>query len=236
MTSKGERGYLVELAGRRRVPSLTNPHYLVLRKRSHLMQEWLDQVPGDNLVVLDIGGRYQPYRPLLRNRVKRYVALDLQPTELVDVVASGDRLPFSAASFDVVLATAVFEFFPEPRLASQEIHRVLKPGGFLLMSVGAFCPRFVDGEHWRYMKTGLRWTLGHFDRVEIVPETFVLGGLCRTLNTGLYIVAKHSWVRWLLGASIIPMINLAGLALDELGLSQNDQMAGNYSALAQKQA
>lgn len=228
------RNALLQVARRRLEPSLTDPNYLVLRRRAQLIRQWIERLPLAGLVVLDVGGRYQPYRPLLQSRAKQYVALDILATELVDVVARGQQLPFAPNTFDVVIATGVFEYFPEPLVASREIHSVLKPGGLLIMSVGAVSPRFVSEEHWRYLRAGLEWTLSPFSQVEIVPETFTLGGLCRVVNAGLNICAKYEWVRQTFRLTLFPLINLVGLALEGLKLSTNDQLAGNYSALARK--
>ena len=67
---------------------------------------------------------------------------------------------------------------------------MLKPGGVLFMSVGSVSPRFADEEHWRFLCAGLRWTMSPFSHVEIVPEVYTPGGLCRIINTGLDISAK----------------------------------------------
>ena len=54
--------------------------------------------------MLDVGGRIQPYRVLLPGI--RYLAIDLQVTPLVDVVANAERIPFCKQEFDLVLAHA----------------------------------------------------------------------------------------------------------------------------------
>ncbi|MBZ5653370.1 MAG: class I SAM-dependent methyltransferase [Acidobacteriia bacterium] len=225
---------LQKLAQDRLRPSITNPNYLVLRRRAQLISNWIGQVPGKDLRVLDIGGRYQPYRPLLQERLGQYIAIDVLATRLVNVVGKGELLPFRANTFDLVIATGVFEYFPRPHLAADQVHEVLKPGGVLLMSVGAVSPRFVDDEHWRYMRSGLRSILSPFSQVEIVPEVSSLGGFCRLINAGLNIFAKYELVRGLFQVTVFPLVNLAGLGLEKLSLSTNDQMAGNYCALARK--
>ncbi|MGE3147537.1 MAG: class I SAM-dependent methyltransferase [Pseudorhodoplanes sp.] len=55
-------------------------------------------------------------------------------------VEKGDigALPFADASFDFVLATDVIEHVDDDLAALREIHRVLKPGGRVLISVPAF--------------------------------------------------------------------------------------------------
>jgi SAM-dependent methyltransferase len=225
---------LQQLAQDRLRPSITNPNYLVLRSRARLLANWMEQIPGKDLRVLDIGGRYQPYRPLIQDRVRQYVALDVIATRLVDAVGRGEQLPFRDNIFDVVIATGVFEYFPKPHIAAEQVYDVLKPGGVLLMSVGAVSPRFVEEEHWRYMRSGLRSILSPFSQVEIVPEVFSLGGFCRLINAGLNIFAKYDLVRRSFRVSIFPLVNITGLGLEKLSLSTNDQMAGNYCALARK--
>ncbi len=48
-------------------------------------------------------------------------------------LGSAEQLPFPEHSFDHVAAMAVLEFVDEPDRVFNEIHRVLKPGGFLLI-------------------------------------------------------------------------------------------------------
>jgi SAM-dependent methyltransferase len=52
------------------------------------------------------------------------------------VCGAGEKLPFPAASFDLVLSHEVIEHVQDDRLAVVEIVRVLKPGGRLAL----FCP------------------------------------------------------------------------------------------------
>lgn len=77
MKDKQSRAELLKIADGRLHPSITNPNYLVLRRRRMIFANWMESIPGQQLVVLDIGGRYQPYRPLLENRIQRYFALDV---------------------------------------------------------------------------------------------------------------------------------------------------------------
>jgi SAM-dependent methyltransferase len=234
MKDEQSRAELLKIANGRLYPSITNPNYLVLRRRRLILSRWMESIPGEGLAVLDIGGRYQPYRPLLGQRIQRYFALDVLRTPFVDAIGSGEQLPFKADTFDVVLATGVFEYFPEPRLAAAEIHRILKPGGYLLMSVAAVCPRAVEEEHWRYLPAGLKFVLAPFSRIEIVPEVSSIGGVLRLDALSLSIFAKYGFLRQILHHTVVPALNVIGLGLEGAGISRNDQVAGNYSALAQK--
>jgi ubiquinone/menaquinone biosynthesis C-methylase UbiE len=49
-------------------------------------------------------------------------------------VASADALPFRDASFDTIVTTNAFHFFRLPNRALQEMHRVLRPGGRLIVT------------------------------------------------------------------------------------------------------
>jgi len=234
MQDSHSRQELLKISDQRLHPSLANPSYLVQRGRRQILTEWINKTPGDHLVVLDIGGRYQPYRPLLKNRIGRYVAIDVLSSALVDVVGKGQQLPFKSDTFDLVIATQVFECFPEPRVVADEVHRVLKPGGRLMLSVAAIYPSGGDGELWRFLPPGLSFVLAPFATAEIVPEVGSIGGFLRFTAFSLSIFAKYAFVRQVMHHTIVPVLNIAGLALDRPSISRNEQLTGNYCALAQK--
>ena len=227
------QGELRRIADARLYPSLTNPNYLVLRARRLLFAAYLQGLPG-NLAVLDVGARYQPYRPLLAGKIRTYLGLDVERTELVDVLASGESLPFPDETFDLVIATCVFEYFREPRNAAKEIHRVLKPGGSLLASFNAAVPRFVDQERWRYLPLGIETILASFSSVRITPEVRSLGGFCRLMNLGLHDFLKVPMLKFGYRMTVCPVVNLVGLVLERAALTMNDRWAGNYNVIAVK--
>ena len=193
---------------------------------------WAKNLPGTQLQVLDIGGRYQPYRPLFEAKIKSYVAIDILSTPLVNVIGRGEALPFAGASFDLVIATQVFDLFERPSLVAAEIRRVLKAGGCLLMSVPAVAPRFAGEERWRYLPGGLQTLLSEFSQVEIVPESRSVASFFRMLNLYLTLFAKYDWIRAVLSCSVVPAFNLAGQYMESL--SKNDDFTTNYSVMAKK--
>jgi SAM-dependent methyltransferase len=48
--------------------------------------------------------------------------------------ADAQRLPFAAGGFDAIVSTEAFHWFPDPEAALAEFHRVLAPGGRLLVA------------------------------------------------------------------------------------------------------
>ena len=85
---------LLKIAQLRLYPGLTDPNFLVLRARRIIFQNWIADIPGNELKILDVGGRYQPYRPLIQARAGQYVACDISRTDLVNVVGDGGILTF----------------------------------------------------------------------------------------------------------------------------------------------
>src|SRR5215469_12876544 len=98
------RDELLKRARARLYPSLRNPHYLVLRSRRLLFEAYVRTLPHE-LQVLDVGGWYQPYRPLLDGKNANYFALDVQKSEFVNVLGSGEQIPFRDGTFDLAIAT-----------------------------------------------------------------------------------------------------------------------------------
>ncbi len=236
MTSMETREELLKVAHDRLNPSPTHFSYLVLRRRRQLICDWLQRVDGNALRVLEVGGRYQPYRPLLENRTRQYVASDIVRTPLVDVVADGQRLPFRPGTFDLVIATQVLEYLQEPKKAVQEMLAVLKPQGYVIASVAAICPRAVSDECWRFLPSGLHYLFSEFAEVEIIPEASSVGSFFRYLNWSLSIFCRYEPIRQVFRYTLAPCINAIGLALEYLVKSDNDNLTGNYSVLARKAA
>jgi SAM-dependent methyltransferase len=152
--------------------------------------DWLGLEPGDRVLDLGCGFGRHAFESLRRGA--HVVACDYSPAELKDVAAmfgaidaaeelppqarggcvngDGTKLPFADASFDKVIAAEVLEHIPDDGAALAELHRVLRPGGTLAVTVPAWLPErinwalteeyhahFVEGGHLRiYTEAGLR--------------------------------------------------------------------------------
>jgi SAM-dependent methyltransferase len=82
-------------------------------------------------------------------------------------------LPFVDGSFDGVILTEVLEHCTDPVGAVNQVRRVLKPGGLLLVTSPYFWPEHgIDGEYrdyWRFTRHGWEFLLQNFVDVQIVP-------------------------------------------------------------------
>lgn len=215
-------------------PSLTNPNWLILRRRRQIFQTWLVGLKEANLCVLDLGGRIQPYRPLLEGHLGRYVAIDLRQGPLVDAVARGEQIPFVSGQFDLVICTQVLEYIPEPAAVLAEVRRVLKPGGRLLLSAPAVFPRDSDHDLWRFSPGSLQSLLRDFQDVELRAEGSSLIGLVRTFNVCSVIFAKPAWLGRVLCFTLVPVLNVGAHVFESFFVPSNDQFTANFSVFARK--
>lgn len=213
-------------------PSLTDPGWLVLRRRSAIIEKWIGRL--NPLDVLDVGGRIQPYRPLLQSRVRRYIGIDVRWTPLVDIVARAEQTPLPNDRFDLIICTQVLEYVPEPQRAIAEFHRVLKPGGCLFLSVPAAGLQDSDAEYWRFLPAALRHLLSAFRESEIVPEGSSIIGFFRMINANLDVLARYPAVRTCFRWTLCPLVNVLGELLERCAGSDNHQFTTNYSVCARK--
>lgn len=111
--------------------------------------------------LLDAGAGKLSYRHLVRPLCKEYKSMDFKRTHPeLDYESDIQNMPLENESFDTVLSAEVLEHVPDPEKALREIHRVLKPGGKLVMSIPHLM--YLHNEphdFYRYTKYGLRTLL-----------------------------------------------------------------------------
>lgn len=82
-------------------------------------------------------------------------------------------LPFHEAAFDGLILSEVLEHCTDPVRAMAEVHRVLKPGGLLLVtSPYIWCEHGIEGQYrdyWRFTRHGWEHLLAAFIDVDIDP-------------------------------------------------------------------
>jgi SAM-dependent methyltransferase len=124
---------------------------------------FLDMLPDlTGLDGVDIGCGEGHNTRLIRSRGARMIALDVsqvflahaageeraRPAGIRYLCASAVDLPFGSGSFDFTVATMSLMDMPDHEKAISEIHRILKPGGFLQFSITHPC---FQTARWKYV-------------------------------------------------------------------------------------
>jgi SAM-dependent methyltransferase len=126
-----------------------------------------------------------PGTPPVPTALTRYLGIDLPDSRFVDrgprdrgpdVHGRGEALPFRDASFDTVLGLSMLTYFPEPAALLAEAHRVLKPGGVLILEFTQMAPLHDEPhDYFRFTRYGATWLLQStgFEPVRLIA----VGGL-----------------------------------------------------------
>jgi SAM-dependent methyltransferase len=221
-----------ELGRLRFNPLLGDVDYLIFKLRRPIIETWLREITGSDLVVLDIGGRIQPYRTLIEQRAKHYIAVDLLMEGLVTIIATAEQLPLKEGSTDVILCNDMLQYVPNPVAAVNEMFRTLRPGGRLILSTRGSYPEHHD-EYWRFLPHSLRYLTRLFSSTQIEPEGYSIAGTCVFLNVLLHRDIKNERLMRIATKTTIPFLNILGLCLDRL-VSNHTRSTCGYSILAIK--
>src|SRR5262249_15886326 len=128
-----------------------------------------------------VGCGDKPFAACFRGQVTRYLGVDpcrgrYQGQGCPDVNARAECLPFREGTFDTLLGLSMLEQIAEPARFLREAHRVLRPGGILLLEFPQMVPLYAEPhDYLRYTRVGAAWLLERtgFEPLEVVP----IGGL-----------------------------------------------------------
>jgi SAM-dependent methyltransferase len=117
--------------------------------------------------VMDVGCQ-NPRRWLGEGYFTLGYTADTQSDRLGDVT----ELPIDDEELDGIVCTEVLEHCADPFYAVTEMHRVLKPGGLLLVTSPFFWPWHGTADYpdyWRFTDQGWRRLLRAFSSVDVQP-------------------------------------------------------------------
>jgi SAM-dependent methyltransferase len=220
------------------------PHSPLFFERYYILEslkQCLPQLrPGR---ILDVGCGIKPYESLFKNIASEYIGID-HPTTIsgsygdatrADIYSEADELPFETGVFDTVLCTQVLEHLPRPWIKIDEMARVLKLDGTLLISVPfAWQLHEKPNDYFRYTEYGLASLLEHSGLTVI---TSLKRGTALTALNQIFIelfVSPHfkrpAW-RKPLGV-LCALAALPGLLLEYL--VKNDEFVLGITVMARK--
>jgi SAM-dependent methyltransferase len=127
-------------------------------------------------LLLDIGCGEKPYHTLTKGSVDMHFGLDhpgsFHNKSQVDLFATAYKTGVANKSVDTVLCTVVMEHLERPQDAMNEMYRILKPGGYIILSAPLFWHLHEEPrDFYRYTKYGLNhlFNTAGFETVEIKP-------------------------------------------------------------------
>lgn len=127
----------------------------------------------DNSKCLIIGaGHNQHLKHRLVTNNHQVVVTDVFASDIVDYVCDAMSLPFLNSQFDAVFIIAVLEHVVDPKIAVNEISRVLKMDGLVFSGI-PFMQQVHMGcyDFTRYTLLGHRWLYNAFELVKLAPSS-----------------------------------------------------------------
>lgn len=191
-------------------------------------------------VLLDWGCGNTPYRQFFKGNVEKYIGVDVEQNVdgTVDIVlAPGHPLPFSDSSVDAVLSTQVLEHVNDPVWYVREAARVLRSGGYLILSCpGSYMLHEEPHDYFRYTRYGLEHLFGIAGLRLVRMDTS--GGAWRLMGQ-VFLNHKTFARKWdipLVSGAVyygwIIAVNLICAFLDRVNINERD--TANYMVVAQK--
>ncbi len=156
--------------------------------------------------ILDTCAGWEPnfYQPLFPG--KRYMKQDMRDFDpaCIDIICDiGDMKPVSNESIGLVLNLESLEHLPYPQKAIDEIHRVLRPNGLLILTtVMHFKIHRAPKDYWRFTPDGIEFLLNRFKILDCALE----GDLKRP--KGIWVTAQKTFQKEEWGK--LPLVRLVG--------------------------
>lgn len=178
-------------------------------------------IPGQLYRILDLGCGNKPYFPLFQDWAMEYVGIDLS---VGDIYGVGEYLPFKNESFDLVISTQMLEHVDNPDAVVSEIHRVLAPGGILILSTHGIWTN--HGDNWRWTDSGLKKLFSSHFQVQIIEN----GG---AILCFFQFLCFYAMLIPIIREITIPLFNLIGRTLDFL-IPIPNYLIINYTLIGKK--
>lgn len=218
-----------------------NPFYFNRRGLFHAFRALAPHMTGR---VLDFGCGSKPYERLF-TACSEYIGCDVEVSghdhanEQIDVYYDGHHIPFEDGSVDSIFAAQSFEHIPNLNEVLVELHRILKIGGEMVISVP-----FVWNEHEvpydfrRFTSYGVRRLLERagFEIIELHKSNLYVGTL---VQMAMEYVRKQMAERIsgklsiLLQCCFLAPMTLAGLVLERV-LPEDDSFYSDNIFLCRK--
>lgn len=150
-------------------------NWLIYDIGDYWLDRFKDQYKGH---MYDLGCGEMPYKDWLLNHADQYVGVDWGSTLhnlKADILADlNEALPIESEVADTVISLSVMEHLREPQVFLNEAHRILKPGGAIILQVPfMWWVHEAPYDYYRYTRYGLQYMFekAGFKEISIYPST-----------------------------------------------------------------
>jgi len=217
-----------------------NPNYFF---RKGLLKCLRKEAPYLSGRLLDFGSGRKPWRSLFH--VDEYIGVDIAESghdhrdSLVDFYYDGHAIPFDNRSFDSIFSSDVFEHLFNMDEILDELYRVLKPEGQMLITIPfAWNEHEIPYDFARYTSFGIRSIMErhNFEIIRLHKTTTGFETVCQLFNTYIIenILPKNKALRTLLMIIITGPMTLLTVLLNYILPDKNKSWYLGMVLLAKK--
>ena len=213
---------------------LTNP--VALEKRS-IQQGMTAASPYAHGLILDIGCGEKPYARIFEGPGKRYFGLDIDTgnNKKVDICGSSLLLPIKDSSVDTVITNQTIEHVKSPEKFMQEISRILKPDGVLILTAPQlWCLHEVPNDYYRFTSFALE-LLCKENRLDVVLLRERYGAYAtigQMISLMIYLPNSKNWLRRQMARLLFALVQVTFLLFDKM--FYNPDLTLGYVLVASK--
>jgi len=138
-------------------PGLANPH--ATQRCKHLLGKF-----DESSIILNMGSGPDVY--MGRSDI---INIDIFDFDEVDLIADAADLPLTSNVADLIINRAMLEHVPRPKIIVKEMHRLLKPGGWIICYLPFMVPfHAAPDDYHRWTISGIKTLFKDFDELEIL--------------------------------------------------------------------
>jgi SAM-dependent methyltransferase len=160
-------------------------------------------------LVLDVGCGHKPYHDCFAG--SRYMAMDRSIDDSSpDFLGDACQIPIRTGAVDIVFSAQVIEHVPKPHEMMKEFHRVLRPGGSLVLSGPMYWPLHEEPfDFYRFTRHGFAHLLrdSGFGQWKIQED----GGDWAQIMLAINLKLTSQWA-----SPFRCVVNMAGMLLDSM--------------------
>lgn len=211
-------------------------NWLIMKIGNKLITQNLSYLKG---VVYDLGCGERPYENEILNVADKYIGVDWSDTFhnlKADIIADLNKtLPIDSEVADSVTSFQVMEHLSEPQIFLKEAHRILKVGGYLVLTIPfQWWVHEAPYDYYRYTPYGLKYLFekAGFINIVVKPQAgfFTTAVLKWNYFTSRFVRGPKT-IRWIIKSGLLPFWfigqKLAPL-LDNLDFDWELETSGYY--------